>query len=49
MVSAGLGDDTAFGGTNVVSYYSDGFLPGPTVELDGKLIVEKGVLKVTPK
>jgi leucyl aminopeptidase (aminopeptidase T) len=49
MVSLFIGDDTSAGGTNAVSYYSLGFLPGATLELDGKAIVEKGALKVAAK
>jgi leucyl aminopeptidase (aminopeptidase T) len=49
MVTLFVGDDTSAGGTNAVSYVSAGFLPGATVELDGKAIVEKGVLQVAAK
>jgi len=45
-VSLGIGDDTTMGGTNVSAYAAYGFLPGATVEVDGKAIIEKGVLKV---
>ena len=45
-VSLGLGDNTTMGGTNASAYAAYGFLPGATVEVDGKAIVEKGVLKV---
>jgi hypothetical protein len=49
MVSLGIGDDTEAGGTNVSTYASVGFLPGATVEIDGKRLIEKGALKATPK
>jgi leucyl aminopeptidase (aminopeptidase T) len=49
MVSLFLGDDTGAGGTNATSYGSTGFLPGATVEVDGKPVVEKGVLKAAAK
>jgi leucyl aminopeptidase (aminopeptidase T) len=49
MVSLAIGDDTEAGGTNVTSYGSLGFLPGATVEIDGKPLVEKGVLKTAAK
>jgi hypothetical protein len=45
-ISLGIGDDTTMGGSNVSAYVAYGFLPGATVEVDGKAIVEKGVLKV---
>jgi len=45
MVSLFIGDDTSLGGSNTVSYISGGFLPGATVVLDGKALVERGVLK----
>jgi len=46
MVTVMIGDDTTLGGTNASAYASFGFLPGATVEVDGKAIIEKGVLKV---
>lgn len=49
MVSLGIGDDTEAGGTNVSTYASVGFLPGATVDIDGKRLIEKGVWKATPK
>jgi len=44
-VSLGIGDNTGMGGTNASAYGAYGFLPGATVEVDGKAVVEKGVLK----
>ena len=43
-VSLASGDSTTLGGTDVSAYLAYGFLPGATVEVDGKAIVEKGVL-----
>jgi hypothetical protein len=45
-VTVGSGNNTWAGGDNTVSYGWTGFLPGSTVTLDGKVIVENGVLKV---
>jgi len=45
MVSVGIGDNTWAGGTNESAYGFTFFLPGSTVTVDGKPIVEKGVLK----
>jgi leucyl aminopeptidase (aminopeptidase T) len=47
-VSLCMGDNTYMGGTNQSEFGSCGFLPGATVEADGKVIVEKGVLKARP-
>ncbi|MGI8838724.1 MAG: aminopeptidase [Pyrinomonadaceae bacterium] len=46
MVTVGIGNNTWAGGDNKVSYGLDMFLPGSTVTLDGKTIVENGVLKL---
>lgn len=46
MVSVGTGNNTWAGGDNKISYGMTGFLPGSTVTLDGKTIVENGVLKL---
>ena len=46
MVTVGTGNNTWAGGTNNVSYGLTGHLPGATVKLDGKVIVENGALKV---
>lgn len=45
-VTVGAGNNTWAGGDNNVSYGWIGFLPGSTVKIDGKVIVENGVLKV---
>jgi aminopeptidase len=47
MVTLGIGNNTWAGGDNKVSYGLDMFLPGSTVTLDGKTIVENGVLKLS--
>jgi leucyl aminopeptidase (aminopeptidase T) len=45
MVSIGIGNNTWAGGDNKLFYgYSD-YLPGSTVALDGRTIIENGVLK----
>lgn len=49
MVSLAIGDDTEAGGTNATTFGALGFLPGATVEIDGKRIIEKGVLKIAGK
>jgi len=46
MVSVGTGNNTWAGGDNKISYGIYNYLPGSTVTLDGKTIVEKGVLKL---
>ncbi|HEX8737753.1 MAG TPA: aminopeptidase [Pyrinomonadaceae bacterium] len=46
MVSVGTGGNTWAGGTNTVSYGLGGQLAGATVKIDGKTIVENGVLKL---
>lgn len=46
MVTVGIGNNTWAGGDNKVSYGITNYLPGSTVTLDGKTIVEKGVLKL---
>jgi leucyl aminopeptidase (aminopeptidase T) len=47
MVTLGIGNNTWAGGDNKVSYGLDMFLPASTVTLDGKTIVENGVLKLS--
>lgn len=49
MVTVSIGDDTNLGGTNSSPYGSAGFLPGATLELDGKPLVRKGVLQAGAK
>jgi leucyl aminopeptidase (aminopeptidase T) len=46
MVTVGIGNNTWAGGDNTVSYGQIGYLPGSTVTVDGKTVVEKGVLKL---
>ncbi len=46
MVTVGTGNNTWAGGDNKTSYGMTNYLPGSTVTLDGKTIVEKGVLKL---
>jgi aminopeptidase len=45
-VTVGTGTNTWAGGDNSVTYSSTVFLPGSTVTLDGKPIVERGELKL---
>jgi leucyl aminopeptidase (aminopeptidase T) len=45
-VSVGFGGNAWAGGENTLSYGTAVFLPGSTVTLDGKTIVEKGALKL---
>ncbi|MDQ1637308.1 MAG: aminopeptidase [Pyrinomonadaceae bacterium] len=47
MVTVGIGNNAWAGGDNKVSYGLDMFLPGSTVTLDGKTIIENGVLKLS--
>ncbi len=46
MVTVGIGNNTWAGGDNKVSYGLTAYLPGSTVTLDGKPVVENGVLKL---
>jgi aminopeptidase len=46
MVTVGTGNNTWAGGDNKIAYGMTNYLPGSTVTLDGKTIVEKGVLKL---
>ncbi len=46
MVTVGTGNNTWAGGDNKISYGMIEYLPGSTVTLDGKTIVENGVLKL---
>ena len=45
-VSVGFGGNAWAGGENTLSYGTAVFLPGSTVTLDGKTVVEKGALKL---
>jgi len=47
MVTVGTGSNTWAGGDNKISYGLTNYLPGSTVTLDGKTIVENGVLKLS--
>jgi leucyl aminopeptidase (aminopeptidase T) len=47
MVTVGIGNNSWAGGDNKVSYGLTTFLPGSTVTLDGKTILENGVLKLS--
>jgi aminopeptidase len=46
MVTVGIGNNAWAGGENKVSYGMTNYLPGSTVTLDGKTVVENGVLKL---
>jgi aminopeptidase len=46
MVTVGIGNNTWAGGDNNISYGMTNFLPGSTVTVDGKTVVENGVLKL---
>ena len=45
MVSIGFGSNIQYGGDNKVQYGQELNLPGCTLKLDGKVIIENGVLK----
>lgn len=45
MVTIGLGGNAWAGGDNNSSFFLPGFLPGSTLTLDGKTLVENGALK----
>jgi hypothetical protein len=46
MVTVGIGNNKWAGGENDAGYLMYNFLPGSTLEVDGKVLVEKGVLKL---
>ncbi|MGH9933100.1 MAG: aminopeptidase [Pyrinomonadaceae bacterium] len=46
MVTVGIGNNAWAGGDNKISYGMTNYLPGSTVKLDGKTIVENGALKL---
>jgi leucyl aminopeptidase (aminopeptidase T) len=46
MVTVGIGNNTWAGGDNKVAYGLTNYLPGSTVTVDGKTVVENGVLKL---
>lgn len=45
MVSLGIGGNTWAGGSNECAYSFSGFVPGSTVTIDDKPLIEKGTLK----
>jgi leucyl aminopeptidase (aminopeptidase T) len=45
MVQIGIGNNTWAGGENNVGYTMYSFLPGSTLEVDGRILVERGVLR----
>lgn len=45
MVTVGFGNNSWAGGSNNSSFGLFGFIPGSTVEVDGKVVVKKGVLE----
>lgn len=46
MVTVGIGNNTWAGGDNNNAYGMTNYLPGSTVTVDGKTVVENGVLKL---
>jgi len=46
MVTVGFGNNTWAGGNNTVSFGENAHLPGSTVTVDGRVVVENGVLKL---
>jgi aminopeptidase len=46
MVTVGIGNNAWAGGDNKVSYGLTNYLPGSSVTVDGKTVVENGVLKL---
>jgi len=45
MVTVGIGNNVWAGGENKNPYSLASFLPGSTLRVDGKVLVENGVLK----
>jgi hypothetical protein len=45
MFSLSIGNNIEAGGENNVNFFSLYLLPGSTLEVDGKVLVDKGVLK----
>ncbi len=45
MITVGIGNNTWAGGENEANYFMANFLPGSTLKVDGKLLVENGALK----
>lgn len=48
MVTIGVGENGWAGGTNSSNFELSGFLPGSTLTVDGKPLVQNGQLKLTP-
>jgi len=46
MVSCGIGGNDYMGGDNTATYGAGGFIPGSTVKVDDKVIIENGKLKI---
>jgi leucyl aminopeptidase (aminopeptidase T) len=46
MITIGLGGNTWAGGDNAVPFGMNGFIPGCTLTVDGKALVEKGKLMI---
>jgi len=46
MITVGIGGNTWAGGENNVAYGLSNFLPGSTLKVDGKVLVESGMLKL---
>jgi len=46
MIYVGMGNNTWAGGQNTSNYGWGGFIPNSTLKVDGKVLVEKGVLKM---
>jgi len=46
MVTVGIGNNAWAGGENKIAYGLTSYLPGSTVTLDGKTVVEAGALKL---
>ena len=46
MVTIGFGENTWAGGTNKSSFDFSGFLPGSTLKVDGKTLIENGKLRL---
>ena len=45
MITVGIGSNIEFGGTNNCTFGYQSFLPGSTLTVDGKVLVDKGHLK----
>lgn len=46
MITVGVGNDEWAGGQNASAFFMANFLPGSTVKVDDKVIIEKGQLKL---